>query len=205
MSSNYNFISPKLDFIMQNIYPSDRTCFNWLNYEWKYRRSRLLTGFIQISHEIEDINSIQDPKKVIALTMNPHKALHHYLKFNPTLNQMGEQGFLYGIQLYNEKLTTLNRDILILNSEHLYTSVLDREYYGKIIEFLNIEDNYDIANMVHKVWYDLNERSIELVKHIPKQITFSPWKSKSVSDMLTNQAEYDIILEQINRIYENNK
>lgn len=210
MSSDYQFFPNelKLKFIQSLVYDSNRTCFNWLNYEWELRTKKLITESIQVTHDLDVIKNIQGPKKIIGLSMDPYNALYHYFKFNPVLNLMGEEGFLNSVLLHNNSLSSLTEDALILPADSLSNEILDQKFYNKVVEFLNIENSYELANFVHKLWYDLNNKSIDLIKSVPREVKRQPWnfqlrKTVSVTDYLTTQDMYDKILEQIDKIYGN--
>lgn len=194
----------KFNFIKSQIYSEDRSCFNWLDFEWKFRTKSNLQDMIFVSHDLDKINIINQPKKVVALYLEPSNALFHYLKMNPALNGMSEELFLDSITNHKNKLSEINaEEILHVQIDKLYNETLDKEIYDNIVNFLNIDNEYEVANDVHKLWYNINKQGEVDMKNIPKSVDQFPWTSKSGTSRLTEQSQYDKLLLIINKVYGN--
>lgn len=140
----------KVDFILQSVYHGKRTWHNWLIYEWKYR---LHLDDIRIGHDIEHYNL----EKQILCTIDPEVAYKNYVKFNSSLNKVGKEYFLENVQNTNNKLK--NHPGLILDNSNLLENNLDKDFYYKICNYLDLEDKYNQANQIHKSWYVCQKRS----------------------------------------------
>ena len=145
-------------YVVNYVYPNTRTWHNWLQYEWNYRT--YLDQFIKFSHRSE---SISQDYKSIAMTVNPELALRCYRKFNSNLNNSSATNFLRGTARENSLTKTVSADhptnVLLLDSELLYNSVLDKDLYSQIVDWFGLENNYSTAQQIHKKWFDLHQKA----------------------------------------------
>ena len=151
----------KINFIKKLIYPMQRSYHNWLNWEWRYRVS--FNNYIQLDHEYSD-----SQKKTLILTIDPMLAYKCYVKFNSNLNNMLKDQFIQGIELANQShslLSKSNENIQLLDSTILYQPSLDYDWYQELISKLNLDNNYQSANIIHKLWYDGHKRSERDITH----------------------------------------
>jgi hypothetical protein len=165
-STNCHFgtIKQKLSFIQNYVYPQDRSWHNWLIFEVKYRHE--LQPYVFFNHDYDNISD--DPVKTIACTISPNLAYKSYLKFNSNCNLTSADLFKKVTANNNWHVNHLSKnDYLIINSDNLFSSSLDRNLYETIINFLNFDNHYDSANTVHQLWYNLHKKSEkEFVEYI---------------------------------------
>ena len=140
-------IEDKLSYIVDNIYPSTRTWFNWLTMEWEYRDS--INGY-DIAHHIDDTVTV-------ACTIQPDLALKHYFKLNPSFNYFTPDMFLQKVSDFNQSINDATG--LVLDNSVLWNSTLDKDFYDQIVLYFNFTPDYEAANKVHYAWYSLQKKS----------------------------------------------
>ena len=149
----------KLSSIEQAVYHQGRSWHNWLRVEWTYRP--LLNNHVYFDHFISDLEDTVSKRLILTLE-DPMLALQSYLKFNSNLNNSTHQDFLTSIKKYREQHITLPLyypQIKVDSSDLLFQPTLDRDFYNRLIEWFELDDNYELANQVHKLWYDAHCRS----------------------------------------------
>ena len=188
---------PKIDFIETFVYSKNRTCFNWLLFEWRYRKQ--LDNQFMVSHTIDE--SILG--KSIVLTYEPELAYKAYLKFNPCLNGYDKNGFLEQVRTHNQEnlQDIFGQEKLALDAKLVYNPTLDKTFYETICDFLEIEKVYDIANKIHGLWYSLHIKAEDDVCNIPKEFSKFSWYLHTTEFSPTNQQDYDIIFNRIQETY----
>lgn len=207
------------DYILNNVYPKSRTAFNWLSYEWRYRLDPKVNSLIAVQHWpttiIEDMPNI---KKIVFIEALPEHCLKHYLKINPWLNGYDVSQFRDLItdtinHQYQIKKENSHIDILTIEADLLDNPVLNIELYNTVASFFGIDANYEVAAKVHEQWYSLNKNAEEQMKSLPDKVNDCPWGSmirkpiKVISPVLikfkrlTNQEDYDKLLELMKEIY----
>ena len=92
-----------------------------------------------------------------------------YLKFN--LNNVDKDSFIRETNRFKthvDQLTSNNSNsCVLLDSDQLLTSTLDKNFYQTAIHHFNLSDSYEIANYVHGLWYKLQKKSeIELLEDL---------------------------------------
>lgn len=142
-------IDDSLNFIKSNVYSNSRSWHNWILVESQY--SERLPGIV-IDHT-PDIE-IEKNNFYIFCQIDENKAYKHYLKLNSSLIKRSKQGFLDYTKNWNKKVLKYQEhpNVLILDNSVLDNDVLDYSYYAKIINFLNLNDNYENANIIHQLW-----------------------------------------------------
>lgn len=139
----------------------DRTCFNWLQNEWKFRTR--FDNFICIRHSLEEAYDMSQKNKVISLIMEPENALRAYIKFNPTLNGHTIESFKTEVETYNHINTShpmkADEKMLVLKSEDLYKPILDKNLYESAVNFFDFPNEYETANHLHGIWYNLHKQA----------------------------------------------
>jgi hypothetical protein len=152
----FNDNDSKLKFIENYIYCNERSWHNWLIKEWEFRQT--FDPMIYIDHDL----NLKDPdKRIIILTIDPMLALKSYLKFNSSLNNVSAEFFLKRIRNFNNRAVELSQQerFLILDTTVLFNQQLDRSFYNRAIKWSNQTDRYEIANVVHGLWYQCHIKS----------------------------------------------
>ena len=152
----FTSIENKIDFLKNDVYPQSRSYDNWLYYERLYRT--FLNQFINFDHYINT-----NFNKSIIMTIDPILAYRSYVKFNSNLNSTQKNHFLDSIKFGNltsSKFADTNTlKVKLVNGDRLFNETLDLQLYLDVIEFFNLDNNYDLANSIHKLWYDGHKRS----------------------------------------------
>jgi hypothetical protein len=208
----------KLEF-MKTVYKSNRLPFVWLQNEYLYRERPFIKNLVFGTHYVEDCIKLENPRKILILIPSPLLSFIHYLKFNPLLNGLVRQAVdnpkfsiddikkSYQLAISNDndhnKLhDTLTNDILTLSIDKLYTNrELDVDMYSNITDFFEISNEYNLANKVHNMWFDLQEygKKAMLTLSTNAKDVENYWRLKSIEAI--NQNEYDIALKLIKKTY----
>ena len=154
----YSSIDKKLEFIKNWVYSPDRTWHNWLVFEWEFRTQ--LNDCVFFDHLPHLIDTSK--YKTIVMTIDPILAYKSYVKFNSNLNNHLKHTFIDETAKLNNELldaANTNNNILNLDSSLLFNNVLDRDLYMSAIEYFGLDDNYEHANELHKIWFNLHKKS----------------------------------------------
>ena len=162
---NYPTVESKLNFILNHVY--NRTIDDWLEKEDAY--SNIDKRYIYFNHQLDRENRIVRLKnqkncqffeytketKMVCCTMSPQLALKEFSKIKPDLYNWTEQQFLERIEVENDlsiQTKKFHNKFLLMNNDVLADDVLDRDYYTKLIKFLDLDDNYESAATMHLKW-----------------------------------------------------
>jgi len=165
-------LKDKTRFIENNVYPQSRTHNNWLDFEWRYREA--LDPFIHVGHMFSnngnhyllgnDQNEIIFDKydKIVLATTDPTLAHSVYKKFNP--HGSSDDEFIDLVLLQNQsaiELASTNKEkFKLIDSTLLFDSKLDYNLYTDIVSFLHLDNNYESAEDIHKLWYLRQEQAL---------------------------------------------
>jgi hypothetical protein len=144
----------KVKFITTTVYPTNRTYDNWLDYEFNWRRK--LDTVLKFTHDMTDFF---DNMSSIAVTIDPDLAFRCYKKFNPSLNGQSKENFLKQIRKQNFMCQFANDaldNVICIDATKLFQPTLNKEIYNRVIEFFDLDSNFDDANTIHQVWYSLH-------------------------------------------------
>jgi len=139
-------VKDKIKFILNEVYPPDRNNQNWLKVEHLYKNSVEDLG---VSHKINQ-------NTTVACTVDPDIALKNYFKLNRT-NGVNTNDFIQEVKNFNESAKDHTR--LVVNNSLLYQSKLDHNYYNTLVEYFNLDYQYENAQAVHSAWYNAQVRS----------------------------------------------
>lgn len=194
------------NYVLNKVYPKSRTAFNWLGYEWRYRSDPKANSLITVQHcPITIIKNMPNIKKIVFIEALPKRCLKHYLKINPTLNGYDVSQFCDLITdtiKHQRQIKKENShiDILTIDAEILDNPVLNIELYNTVTSFFGIDANYEVAAKLHEHWYSINKNAEEQMKSLPDTVRDFPWVLLTVKQ-LTNQEDYDKLLELMKEIY----
>lgn len=156
-------VADKIDFITQYVYNQQRTWSNWLAYELKFRGQ--LNDYIVLCHQYYNIDqkipNIESDEIVIGLVA-PDLAFKSYIKFNSHLNFATFDEFKDEIRHANMIAAEYAKNypnILHLDFSVLHNKQLDKEFYKAVTLWYNLSDNYDAANEIHGIWFDLHKKA----------------------------------------------
>ena len=154
----FDTVDNKIRVLKDKIYSESRTWHNWLIVEWTFRE-RL--------HKFEGVGHGMKHKKTSAknllLTIDPGLAHRCYLKFNSNLNNWSVDCFKKKIaeevEEYKKMAQLDPTHYRTIASDVLYQPTLDRTFYNELIDWFNLTDNYEIASLVHQLWYAAHQRA----------------------------------------------
>jgi hypothetical protein len=172
--NSVNFFVPKLrfplhskdrvDFIEKHIYNNRKDFYNWIELENEFKLS--LNQVFYSVHTIDHFNSHPD-KKIFTLLVNTDVdlACKHSFKLHPFWNgnpwkKGSKEQFIKDIQKCNDQninyVTSENEKVLRISSDCLNNTELDKDFYDTIINFLELDNQYDNAYQIHKMWKNVN-------------------------------------------------
>lgn len=150
----------KIRCFQNDIYGPDRSWHNWLEKEWSYRL--IADRYVYFNHWIKDQDIENDQNRCLILTVNENLALRHYLKFNNNLNNTSQKAFLLYTKNYQNAhvwLPCTRQHIKMVSVDDLFAPVLSRDFYNQLIDWFELQDNYELANLVHALWFQANDRA----------------------------------------------
>lgn len=130
----------RVDFISQNVYPPARTKENWLEYEWKHRNTMEI--YCRAKHYMSDLDK---NVKTIVMKTTYENASKHY---------NGMSKYKITAQHLQEVYKNLPKDHLLMNCTDLLNEKLDKNFYTSATSYFGIDNDYESAKIVHKLWYD---------------------------------------------------
>ena len=156
-----NTVGEKLNFIKEHVY-SERTWYNWINKENIWRDS--LDTQMLVSHPGAYSNQ---PNLVLYLRFyNINLVTNHYFHVHPTLNGRTFSEFKkesndwngYGLDVISRNINgALDKKIIF--ADNLYEKVLSESFYQTIIDFFDLENNYESAKIVQELYYNCRTNS----------------------------------------------
>ena len=154
-----NGVEQKIKFIEKSVYPLKRTWHNWLWYEMRFRNifsDAVFTNFIRFDHIMQYDDYNDHTNKYLFLRSDVDLCTKHYMKLGPCFCNMGILKWQKLIHVHNSTLDKLpnQSNHLILNGPILWNSVLDKDFYDKMVKFFEFDNMYEHAKIVHKMWYD---------------------------------------------------
>jgi len=187
----------KVNFIEEHVYPYTRDCFNYIEIELKFKNK--INEYFLTTHYVEDFWEAYGPHRSILVNCSVDTCIKHYFKFHPLWN--GNPWKKSGRDIFEQKILQMNEDnikytsmenekILQVNSDDLNTDTLNYELYTNICEFLEISNVYEHANTCHKLWYNLQKRSEQLLCDFLKDAKYPAFPWTTYKDKYSN-SEYN--------------
>lgn len=153
----YSPVADPINFVLTEIYNSDRNWNNWILNEWKWREQ--WPSIIPMHAPIVDIDA---QKFYIFCTANEDMCFRQYLKFNSLLNNQTASSFKRDAAEFNSIVKDRYNhysNVLILDNNKLDHDDLNIEYYQTLISFLNLNDDYAKASQLHTAWRQCHTRA----------------------------------------------
>ena len=164
-----NTLDSKVEFIKKNVYTSDRTWYNWLKIEWKYRT--LLDSILAITHGFDASTT---SKQLCLVVNNPQPSLEHYLSINIGLNGQKITDLEQRAHWWREEMSRkdLPSNLKVVVIDDLLEPILSKSLYQELIDFYQFDDNYDVAKDIHTMYYECRLNSLHnFYKHISRSDT----------------------------------
>lgn len=165
-------VKNKLDWIKKNIYHNNRTWYNWLETEWKYRKN--YSRVIRTIHEFYDWedrteinlprNNIPAGSQILFLEFDaPETILNHYMHINLGLNNKTPDCFVQDhLDWQSEMFFIKSRHFescKFINGNILHQPVLDKNFYDQCCEWFGLEKFYNEASEIHSAWMQCRYQS----------------------------------------------
>lgn len=162
----------KINFIKSHIYFQERSWHNWLATEWKYRQ-QFDKSEIAVSHNLNLLNTnYKQTNKFLGVFVDSETCYKSYLKFNSNLDSTTKENFLEYCNNWFDKckiLSEKHNKLKILDCNILQNPILDKNLYDEIINWFEIDNQYDSACEIHNIWYQLHRKAEkEFVEDITK-------------------------------------
>ena len=142
----------KVEFILNEIYPTNRSWQTWLEYEWRHRKR--VNSIIYFGHEY-----VGNDSKSLYISVTPEICLRHYIKLNSQLNGFNIESFKQYVSECNDEF--YNLDMYTVPGDVFFNNVLPYNTYMKIINYFDLSDNYQKAKIIHERWVSLNKDAEE--------------------------------------------
>ena len=171
-------IKHKIEFIKNNLYFTERTWHNWLPTEWQFRE-QLDIGKLAVSHDLNLLHkNFEFTDKFLGVYVEPELCYKAYLKFSSSLDATTKDFFMEYLNnwfLTCSELSSSNPKLKFLDCTRLFQETLDYDLYQNLISWFDIDDKYEHAKEIHKIWYNLHKKAEkEFVSDITKIYSESP-------------------------------
>lgn len=156
----------KVEYVRDHVYNEKRTWTNWLAYEHHVRYR--LDEYLPIDHI--HWSEVEGNRNHLALYMylpDLDLALKRYYHINLGMNSITPETFKQAysnwseVDQYAKELSESNENIYFLNGENIFQHELDRNLYNKIIHFFKLDDHYDEAAEIHRLYNASKKKSAE--------------------------------------------
>ena len=200
--------SEKVDFLLKYVYPLERGCLNWLDYEWTFREN--INQIMYIEHCISAVKQIvktTDEHKILGMYALPKQCMWGYMKFDPFLHKRSPIEFQVKMTKEQQELkryvTEDNEQLLLMDAFRLHQPILEKEFYDTIIEFFDVDNQYEHATRLHERWYQLQQNSKKQAYNIMKGAVYPEfaWQGPMIHFKPTNQAQWNDCKNTILEIY----
>jgi hypothetical protein len=155
-------LEEKLKFVKDEIYSNERTHYNWIKIE-QHHRPNFDYGIVATADH-GDPNTDQEDLHTLFVKYNDYTMpWEHYFCLHPSLNWKHPSIFKkymyewYDGQLDRKGILPPHKKVILCDS--LWNETLDKNLYCDIIDFWNLEDHYEYAAEIHKLWYKCNKRA----------------------------------------------
>jgi hypothetical protein len=153
----------KLKFIETKIYPKERTWHNWLTFEWKHRRKYDHIIALDSDHHTY---KYKENNKTIIMSFNDYTEC--IKKFVVIISQFTDNWSIadiieekwaasYDAGIKLQKISPFEK---VIASDVIWEDVLNKKFYYDIIDFWELEDHYEYAARVHKLWRDCQKQAL---------------------------------------------
>jgi hypothetical protein len=189
--------SEKVDFLLHNVYPLERDCLNWLDYEWTFREN--INQIMYIEHNIDTIKKIvvtTDEHRILGMYALPKQCMWGYMKFDPLLHNRSPIEFLVKMTKEQQELKRYvckeNEKLLLVDAFRLQKPVLDKEFYDSVVLFFDVDNQYEHANRLHERWYQLQQRAKTQAYNIMKSAIYPEfaWRGPMIHHKPTTQQQW---------------
>jgi hypothetical protein len=151
-----NTLDSKLKFIKTKVYPLTRTWDNWLTFEWEFRNN--LDQLLFLSHN-RHVETEDNQKELFLDVVDPYPMLTHYMHINlgsnsTTLDNMLKKNNIWQKEM--EWIRTSTSDMpnkKTIYVDGLHEKILPKSLYQELIEFYQLDNNYDHACNIQERYY----------------------------------------------------
>jgi hypothetical protein len=160
--NNYTDPDSKADFIINEVYNSDRTWNTWLQREWHHRPR--LDGPINISHDFQSWSNIAHQPTLYVIFDNYELPLTHYSHINLSLNSTTPRQFRDKFQYRHSMMLEIqkqqNPNFKFLQCDTIFDPQLDLNLYQQLVDFFKFGNYYEQAARVHRAYTECRNRSV---------------------------------------------
>ena len=151
----------KVNIILSEIYPKDRTWHNWLKYEFKYRQQ--FNQLLECHHSFNTIDFEDFSKDTYtSIQVSPELCYHSYIKLHSSNNRLSYAEFINQVDEHNTKEQGLQKflpNLTLHNGDILFQEELDYDFYINLINSLGFTNNYKYAKIIHTRWFQLHKQA----------------------------------------------
>jgi hypothetical protein len=149
-------LEEKFNFIKEKVYSKKRTHYNWIEIEFQYRGVEYDKVITLLGNHVDPGHDEKDAHTLFVKYNDWTNPFEHYFCLNPSLNSKHPETFKkYFFSWFNEEVDakgTLPAHKKVILGDTLWNNTLDKELYYAIIDFWKLEDHYEYAAEIHKLW-----------------------------------------------------
>ena len=156
-------LEEKLKFIKETIYSQERTHHNWIKIELQHRGMPYDNVIRLPDNHVDPRLDDTESHTIFIKYRDFDNPFEHYFCLHPSLNWKHPSIFKkYMYTWFNDQVDA--KGILPPNKkaifgDSLWSETLDKTLYYDIINFWNLEDHYEYANEIHKLWNICKKRA----------------------------------------------
>jgi len=153
----------KMDFILNEVYSIQRSFYNWLSWEARWRFDDKYESFIRVLHEPRD----DDPEsKTIFLSFEDYNIpLRHYSVLTSCFSsEISYNQYYKFLKDFDRRIKVFapnnsSKNKLTLKTDIFFNYDLDETFYKTVIDLYELEDHYEECCIVHSKWSECRERA----------------------------------------------
>ena len=156
-------LDEKLEFIKEEVYTEEKTHYNWVNLEQKFRGGNYDAVISFQSMHIDPTHDEADSHTIFLKYEDWTNPCEHYFCLYPPLTWVHPETFKkrfhpwYNNLIYEKGILPAHKKVIL--GDALWNNTLDKNLYYDIINFWNLEDHYEYAAEVHKLWNNCKKRA----------------------------------------------
>ena len=156
-------LEEKLKFIKEKVYIKEKTHYNWIKLELEFRKGQYDDVISLQSSHIDPRRDEEESHTIFVKYLDWTDPADHYFCLYPTVNWEHPETFKKtAFPLFNQRVDekgVLPAHKKTIYGDALWNSILDKNLYYDIINFWELEDHYEYASEVHRLWNICKKRA----------------------------------------------
>ena len=158
-----NTLDSKLEFIKTRVYPlpgtngsaNGRTWNNWLDFEWTWRKN--LDQLLLVTHN-DYMETEHNQKELFLDVLDPYPMITHYNHINLGSSSTSDK-LLKRFRRWQKEVKQIRTSTVdmpnkkVIYVDGLHEKILSKSLYQELIEFYQLDNNYDHACNIQERYY----------------------------------------------------